>query len=44
MEELFSVVLSEVLRFRHFPSRVSDLCRAYGLPEHDRLLPAPPNC
>lgn len=42
MEELLSVVLSEVLRFRHFPNRVSDVCGAYGLPTHDRLLPAPP--
>jgi len=42
MEHLLGVVLRETLRFRHFPLRVADLCRAYGLPEHDRVLAAPP--
>lgn len=42
MEYLLGVVLRETLRFRHFPLRVADLCRAYALPEHDRVLPAPP--
>jgi hypothetical protein len=42
MEDLLSVVLREALRFRHFPTRVADLCRAYQLPEDERVLPAPP--
>lgn len=42
LEELLGVVLHEVLRFRHFPLRVADLCRAYGLPDDPRVLPAPP--
>ncbi len=42
MESLLCVVLREALRFRHFPKRVSDLCRVYELPEDDRVLAAPP--
>ncbi len=42
LERLLGVVLHEVLRFRHFPTRVSDLSRAYRLPEDPRVLPAPP--
>jgi hypothetical protein len=42
MEHLLGVVLRETLRFRHFPTRVADLCRAYGLPPHDRVLASPP--
>jgi len=42
LEELLGVVLHEVLRFRHFPLRVADLCRAYKLPDDPRVLPAPP--
>ena len=42
MEELLGVVLKETLRFRHFPARVADLCRAYQVPDDPRVLPAPP--
>ena len=42
MERMLCVVLREALRFRHFPKRVSDLCRVYELPEDDRVLAAPP--
>jgi hypothetical protein len=42
MERLLGAVLRETLRYRYFPTRVKDLCRAYGLPQHDRVLPAPP--
>lgn len=42
LEELLGVALHEVLRFRHFPLRVADLCRAYRLPDDPRVLPAPP--
>lgn len=42
MEGLLCVVLRETLRFRHFPKRVIDLCRAYELPEDNRVLAAPP--
>ena len=42
LEELLRVVLRETLRFRQFPARVADLCRAYNLPAHDRVLPSPP--
>jgi hypothetical protein len=42
MEHLLGVVLRETLRSRHFPARVADLCRAYGLPPHDRTLARPP--
>ena len=42
MEHLLGVVLRETLRFRYFPARVKDLCCAYGLPDHDRVLARPP--
>ena len=42
MEDLLCVLLREALRFRHFPRRVSDLCRAYGIPDDERVLAAPP--
>jgi hypothetical protein len=42
LQELLRVVLHETLRFRHFPRRVADLCRAYRLPDDPRVLPAPP--
>jgi hypothetical protein len=42
LEGLLRVVLYETLRFRYFPLRVADLCRAYGLPAHRHILTAPP--
>jgi hypothetical protein len=42
MEHLLGVVLRETLRFRYFPARVKDLCCAYDLPDHDRVLARPP--
>lgn len=42
LEQLLGVVLRETLRFRHFPARVADLCEAYGLEAHDRVLATPP--
>lgn len=40
-ENLLRIVLYETLRFRYFPLRVTDLCRAYGLPQHDYVLSTP---
>ena len=42
MENLLCIVLREALRFRHFPRRVSDLCRAYRIPDGERVLAVPP--
>jgi hypothetical protein len=42
LEHLLGAVLRETLRFRHFPARVADLCRVYGLERHDHILPVPP--
>lgn len=42
MEHLLGVVLRETLRFRYFPARVKDLCCAYDLADHDRVLARPP--
>ena len=43
MERMLCVVLREALRFRHFPKRVSDLCRVYELSGgRSRVLAAPP--
>jgi len=42
MEALLGVLLKETLRFRHFPIRVSDICRAHGRPNPHHVLPAPP--
>jgi hypothetical protein len=42
MEHLLSVILRETLRFRHFPARVADLCRAYHIPGDFHILPRPP--
>lgn len=42
MEELLGVVLQEALRFRHFPLRVADLCRAHGIPDEHAVIPTPP--
>lgn len=42
LEGLLRVVLYETLRFRYFPMRVADLCRAYTLPAGSHILTAPP--
>jgi hypothetical protein len=42
MEELLGVLLMQALRFRHFPVRVQDICRLYGLAPPAHILSAPP--
>jgi hypothetical protein len=42
MENVLRVVLRETLRFRHFPSRVADLCGAYRISDDLRVFPSPP--
>jgi hypothetical protein len=39
---LLRVILQEALRFRYFPVRVRDLCRAYGVTDVPYVLPSPP--
>jgi hypothetical protein len=42
MEELLGILLKQTLRFRYFPSRVEDLCSAYGLAKPELVMAAPP--
>jgi TIR domain len=42
LENLLRVILQEALRFRYFPTRIADLCDAYGVADDPRVLPAPP--